>query len=95
LADAIKAVWVIEIIGPRALIAFDGRVLEVFAAERSRRFHIRQIRSVEIRRGGLLLEDGPTLDLRLVDGRRVSVHFADADDTVADLEQLVLLLSTV
>jgi hypothetical protein len=85
----------IEIIGPRALLAFDGRVLEVFAAEHSRRFHVRQIRCVEVRRGGLLLEDGPTLDLRLIDGRRISVNFADGDGVVADLEQLALLLSVV
>lgn len=83
----------IEIIGPRALVAFDGRVLEVFSAERSRRFHVRQIRSVEIQRGGLLLEDGPMLDLRLIDGRRISVRFADGDDVMDDLEHLVSLVS--
>ena len=84
----------IEIIGPRALLAFDGRVLEVFAAERSRRFHVRQIRSVEIRRGGLLLEDGPTLDLRWSTGVHLG-RLRRRRDVVADLEQLVLLLSVV
>jgi hypothetical protein len=84
---------VIEIIGPRALVAFDGRVLELFASERSRRIHVTQILSVEIQRGGLLLEDGLVLDLRLVDGRHISVRFADGRELEGDLERLVAALS--
>jgi hypothetical protein len=84
---------VIEIIGPRALVAFDGRVLELFAYERSRRIHVRQILSAEIQRGGLLLEDGPVLDLRLLDGRHISVRFADGQELENDLERLVTALS--
>jgi hypothetical protein len=84
---------VIEIIGPRALVAFDGRVLELFASERSRRIHVRQIRSAEIQRGGLLLEEGPVLELRLLDGRHISVRFADGHALENDLERLVAALS--
>lgn len=83
----------IEIIGPRTLVAFDGRVLEVFAAERSRRFHVRQVRSAEIRRGGVLLGDGLTLELCMSDGRHISVDFADRESVAADLARLVDLLS--
>jgi hypothetical protein len=84
---------VIEVIGPRALVAFDGRVLELFTSERSRRIHIRQILSAEIQRGGLLLEDGPMLDLRLVDGRHISVRFAEGRELEGELERLVMALS--
>jgi hypothetical protein len=84
---------VIEIIGPRALVAFDGRVLELFTSERSRRVHVRQILSAEIQRGGLLLQDGPKLELRLVDGRHISVRFAEGRELEGELERLVTALS--
>jgi hypothetical protein len=87
--------WImIEIAGPRALVAFDGRVLELFGPERSRRIHVRQILSAEIERGGLLLEDGPMLGLRLIDGRHVSIRFQGGQGLEEDLERLVDALSS-
>ena len=83
----------IEIVGPRTLLAFDGRVLELFGSDRSRRIHVRQILTAEIQRGGLLLEDGPVLDLRLIDGHHVAVRFAGGGELERDLERLVAALS--
>jgi hypothetical protein len=83
---------VIEIVGPRTLVSFDGRVVELFGPDRSRRIHVSQILSAEIGRGGLLREDGPMLDLRLVDGRRVSVRFAEGRRLEDDLRRLVAML---
>jgi hypothetical protein len=80
----------IEVNGPRALVAFDGRIVEVFSAESSRRIHIGQILSAEVERGGLMLEEGPVLSLRLTQGQHVTVHFASGRE--AELERLVAAL---
>ena len=67
----------LEIAGPRVAAAFDGRVLELFFPDGSRRIHASQIADAELGRGGLLLDGGgPALRVRLVSGERVSVSFA-------------------
>lgn len=80
----------IEVIGPRALVSFDGRIVEVFTAESSRRIHIEQILSAEVERGGLMLEEGPVLSLRLIQGQHVTVHFASGREP--ELERFVAAL---
>ena len=69
-------VRMIEISGPRTLVAFDGRVLELFGNDRSRRIHVEQILCAEVQRGELLVDDGAVLSLRLTDGQSVAVPFA-------------------
>jgi hypothetical protein len=67
---------VLEIAGPRATAAFDGRVLELFFPDGSRRIHASQIAAAEVTRGGLLLDgQGPALHVRLFSGERVSMSF--------------------
>jgi hypothetical protein len=80
----------IEIAGPRTLVAFDGRVLELFGNDRSRRIHVDQILSAEIQHGQLLVDDGAVLSVRLTDGQRVTVPFAASCGP--ELEHLVTAL---
>jgi hypothetical protein len=67
----------LEIAGPRVAAAFDGRVLELFFPDVSRRIHVSQIAAAELGRGGLLLDgEGPALHVRLGTGERVVMSFA-------------------
>ena len=71
----------LEIAGPRVAAAFDGRVLELFFPDGSRRIHATQIAAAELGRGGLLLDDGgPALHVRLISGERVAVSFASGEE---------------
>jgi hypothetical protein len=74
----------LEIAGPRVAAAFDGRVLELFFPDGSRRIHASQIAAAEVGRGGgLLLDDrGPVLHVRLVSGERVAVSFAGGREQI-------------
>jgi hypothetical protein len=83
----------LEIAGPRVAAAFDGRVLELFFPDGSRRIHASQIVDAELGRGGLLLDGGgPALHVRLVSGERVAVSFAAGAEHV--VQRLVDALNT-
>jgi hypothetical protein len=77
----------IEIAGPRTVLSFDGRVLELFSTLSSRRIHIDQILGAEVQPGRLMVGESAVLELRLVDGQELAVAFAAADRLL--LEQLV------
>ena len=72
----------LEIAGPRVAAAFDGRVLELFFPDGSRRIHATQIAAAELGRGGLLLDGGgPALHVRLLSGERLTVSFASGRES--------------
>jgi hypothetical protein len=77
----------IEISGTRTVLAFDGRVLELFSTLSSRRIHIEQILGAEVQSGRLMVGEAAVLELRLVDGQELAVSFAPGDRHL--LEQLV------
>lgn len=77
----------IEIAGPRTVLAFDGRVLELFSTLSSRRIHIEQILGAEVQSGALMVGEAAVLELRLVDGQELAVSFAATDRR--QLQQLV------
>lgn len=77
----------IEITGPRTLLSFDGRVLELFSTRSSRRIHIDQILGAEVQAGRLMVGDAAVLELRLADGQELALSFPAADR--GRLEQLV------
>jgi hypothetical protein len=81
---------VIEIAGPRTIASFDGRVLELFWPDHSRRIHVEQILYAEVQHGELMLEPSATLNLWLVHGERVSASFAAVREL--ELQQLIALL---
>ena len=65
----------IEIAGAQTLVSFDGRVLELFSARTSRRIHVEQILDAEVQAGGLIVGEGATLGLRLIDGQELALPF--------------------
>jgi hypothetical protein len=81
---------VIEIAGGRTVLAFDGRVLELFSTRSSRRIHVEQILGAEVQRGRLIVDEAAVLELRLVDGQELLVPFAAAARVM--LERLVSML---
>ena len=81
---------VIEIAGGRTVLAFDGRVLELFSTRSSRRIHVEQILGAEVQRGRLIVDEAAVLELRLVDGQELLVPFAAAARVT--LERLVSML---
>jgi hypothetical protein len=81
---------VIEIAGGRTVLAFDGRVLELFSSRSSRRIHVDQILGAEVQRGRLIVDEAAVLELRLIDGQELLVPFAVTARTT--LERLVSML---
>jgi hypothetical protein len=83
-------VAMIEIAGPQKLLTFDGRVIELFSGQTSRRIHVRQIIGAELSPDALLVDEGVALELSLLDGRRLRVPFAARRRS--ELERLVVEL---
>ena len=80
----------IEIAGSRTVLAFDGRVLELFSTRSSRRIHVEQILGAEVQRGRLIVDEAAVLELRLIDGQELTVPFAAT--ARGALEHLVAVL---
>lgn len=71
-------------------MSFDGRILELFWPDRSRRIHVQQILYAEVHTGELMLESSAILELWLLNGQSLSVAFTMG--CRPGLERLVQLL---